>query len=299
MIVPIAAVILALQIWGSYRTIVTFFKVLALAFLTYIGAALLAHPPVWDVLKGTFVPAVRLDGRFLATLVALFGTTISPYMWFWQASQEVEDEIAVGHRRVRERRGTTDAELRYAAWDINAGMVFSNVVAYFIILATAATLFKAGKTDIASAAQAAQALRPLAGSAAEVLFALGLLSSGFLAVPVLSGSAAYAVAEAFRWKHGLDQPLRRAPEFYLVIAASTVVGMLVNFAGLNPIDALFWTAVLNGFLTPPLLFLVMLISNNRKIMGDRANGPVLNAVGWLTFAVMLGAVAGLIATWSR
>jgi NRAMP (natural resistance-associated macrophage protein)-like metal ion transporter len=299
LVIPVAMIILALQIGGSYRTIAGVFKLITLSFFAYIGAATLAHPHLGEVLRGTLIPTLRLDGAFLTTLVALLGTTISPYMWFWQANQEVEERIALGQGRLWQRRGTTDTELRYAKWDVNLGMLFSNLIGYFIILATAATLFKAGKTDIKSAAEAAEALRPLAGDAARVLFALGLIGSGFLAVPVLSSSAAYAVAEAFGWRHGLDQKPRRAKEFYLVIAGSTAIGMLINFAGINPIDALFWTAVLNGFLTPPLLMLLMRIANDRAIMGDRVNGRGLNIIGWATTVVMTAAVVALVVTWIK
>jgi len=245
LIVPIAALILALQVWGSYRLIAGVFKWLALALLAYIGAALFAKPQGLDVLRGTFIPTLRFDSASLTVLVALLGTTISPYMWFWQASQEVEELVAMGHKRLWQRRGATDTELSYAAWDVNIGMVFSNVVAYFIILTTAATLFKAGKTDIKSAADAAEALRPLAGEAARILFAVGLMGAGFLAVPILTGSGAYAAAEVFGWKRGLDQKPRRAKEFYGAIAAATLVGMLINFVGINPIDALFWLSLIH------------------------------------------------------
>ena len=296
MIIPIAALIIILQVWGSYRLIAGVFKWISLALLAYIGAALFAKPHALDVLRGTFIPTFRFTSAFLSVLVALLGTTISPYMWFWQASQEVEELVAMGQKRLWQRKGATDTELSYAAWDVNIGMVFSNLVAYFIILTTAATLFTAGKTDIKSAADAAEALRPLAGEAARILFALGLIGAGFLAVPILTGSAAYAVSEAFGWKHGLDQKPQRAREFYGVIAASTLVGMLINFTGINPIDALFWTAIINGFLTPPLLVLLMLVSNNRKIMGDRVNGPGLNVLGWVTTAVMSGAAIALVVT---
>jgi len=184
MIVPIAALIIVLQVWGSYRLIAGIFKWITLALLAYIGAALFAKPHALDVLRGTFIPTFRFTSAFLSVLVALLGTTISPYMWFWQANQEVEELVAIGQKRLWQRKGATDTELSYAAWDVNIGMVFSNIVAYFIILTTAATLFKAGKTDIKSAADAAEALRPLAGEAARILFALGLIGAGFLAVPI-------------------------------------------------------------------------------------------------------------------
>jgi NRAMP (natural resistance-associated macrophage protein)-like metal ion transporter len=296
MVLVIAAVLLVFQIWGSYRLIVVVFKGLTLIFFAYIGSAVLARPATAEVLRGTLVPYIRPDVKFLSMLVALLGTTISPYMWFWQANQEVEERIAMGQRRLWQRRGASDTELRYATWDVTIGMIFSNLIAYFIILATAATLFEAGKTEIQSAAQAAEALRPLAGNAAGLLFALGLLASGFLAVPVLTGSTAYAVAEGLGWNYGLDQKARRAVPFYAVIAAATLIGLFVNFIGLNPIDALFIVAVINGFLTPPLLIVIMLISNNRAVMGNRVNGVTLNVVGWATAAATLAAAVAFVFT---
>ena len=175
-------------------------------------------------------------------------------------------------------------------------MVFSEVVAYFIILATGATLFAAGKTDVTSATEAAQALRPIAGDAAALLLAVGLIGAGVLAVPVLTGSAAYGVSEAFGWRSGLDRKLSRAPQFYAVIIAATLVGMAINFLGINPITALVLSAVLNGLVAAPLIVLVMLVSNDRAVMGDRANGRLLNLVGWATAIVMTLAAAGLIVT---
>lgn len=299
MIIPIALIIVALQIWGSYRFIARVFKWLTLALLAYVGAALFARPDWHVVIRATLVPTVRWDTAFLMTMVAILGTTISPYLLFWQASEEVEEEISMGRRRISQRRGATDAELRYAAWDVNIGMLFSNVVMYFIILATAATLHAAGKTEIQSAADAAQALRPLAGNGAALLLAIGLIGSGFLAVPILTGSAAYAMAEAFRWKASLDENPRRAKRFYAVIVASTLVGILIDFVGINPMNALFWTAVINGVLAPPLLVLVMLISNNRSIMGRGVNGLASNLVGWATAIVMLAAAFALLITLIR
>jgi Mn2+/Fe2+ NRAMP family transporter len=176
-------------------------------------------------------------------------------------------------------------------------MFFSNVVMYFIILATAATLFTAGKTDIQSATEAAQALRPLAGDAAYAFLALGLIGAGFLGVPVLTGSSAYAMAEALGWNYGLDEKPRRAKLFYAMIVAPTLIGMLINFVGINPIRALLWTAVINGFLAPPMLVVIMLIANNPRIMGERVNGPWTNIVGWATTVVMFAAAIGLVLTW--
>src|SRR6266481_6418981 len=196
MIVPIALIILALQIWGSYRLIAKTFKWLTLALFAYIGSALFAKPDALQVLKATFIPHLSFDATFLAMLVAILGTTISPYLFFWQADQEVEEEISFGRITRAQRRGASDAEMKYAAWDVGIGMLLSNLVMYFIILATAATLFKTGHTNIQSATDAAEALKPLAHGAASLLLAVGLIGSGFLAVPVLTGCNAYAVSEA-------------------------------------------------------------------------------------------------------
>jgi NRAMP (natural resistance-associated macrophage protein)-like metal ion transporter len=297
LIVPIGLVIVVLQVWGSYRLLDNVLRTLTLVFLAYVGAAFIARPDAAAVLRGTFVPTINTKASYIATLVALFGTSVSPYMWFWQARQEVEERIAIGERRLWQRRGVSARELRYATWDVNVGMIFSNAVAYFIILATGATLFKAGKTDLQSVAQAAEALRPLAGGAASLLFALGLAASGFLAVPVLTTSAAYAVAEAFGWRAGLTEKPKRAKAFYGVITASVLIGVLVNYAGINPIRALFLTAVITGFLTPPLLAVVLMVANNKSIMGKRSNSRLLNALGWSTTLIMTAAAVGLVLTW--
>jgi len=299
MIVPIAVIILALQLLGSYRLIAGVFKWLTLALFAYIASSLFAHPNWPDVLHATVVPTISFDATFLSTLVAILGTTISPYLFFWQSSQEVEEEVQMGRTRLWQRKGATDAELRYAALDVNVGMIISNVVMYFIILGTAATLHVAGTTQIGSATDAAQALRPLAGDAAGLLLAVGLMGAGFLAVPILSGSAAYAMSEAFGWKYGLDSRPGHAKQFYGVIAAATLVGLGINFIGISPIDALFWTAVINGFVAPPLLVLIMLVSNNRKVMGERVNGLWLNVLGWLATLLMFAAAIGLVFTFGQ
>ena len=299
MIIPVGLLILALQIWGSYKLISNIFKWLTLALFAYIGSAFFANPHWGDVLRGTFIPTFSFDGKFLSILVAILGTTISPYLFFWQADQEVEEEISMGRKRLWERKGASDKELKYATWDVNIGMLFSNAVMYFIILSTAATLFVHGKHDIQSATDAAQALRPIAGDAAGLLLGLGLIGSGLLAVPILTGSAAYAVAEMFGWRHGFDEKPGRAKQFYAVIAAATIIGMLINFVGINPIDALFWTAVINGVLAPPLLVIIMLVANNKQVMGKRVNSRWSNAVGWLTTAVMFAAAIGLFFTFGQ
>jgi NRAMP (natural resistance-associated macrophage protein)-like metal ion transporter len=296
LVVPVGLGIIGLQLFGSYRLIEKVFKWLALALLAYLGAALFARPDVIKVLAGTFVPTIRLDPAYIGILVALLGTTISPYLFFWQASQEVEEQISIGRLHLWQRAGASKFELRNAMLDTVGGMVFSEIVAYFIILATGATLFTAGKTNIGSATDAAQALRPIAGDAATLLLAVGLIGAGVLAVPVLTGSAAYAMSEAFGWRSGLDRKVTRAPQFYLVIVAATLVGMAINFLGINPITALVLSAVLNGLIAAPLLVLVMLVSNDRSVMGERTNGRLLNVAGWATTAVLGVAALALIGT---
>jgi NRAMP (natural resistance-associated macrophage protein)-like metal ion transporter len=298
LVAPIALGIVALQIWGSYRLIANVFKWLTLTLFAYIAAAFLSKPRWGEVLRATAVPHLSTDSKYITTLVAILGTTISPYLFFWQASEEVEEEVSMGRKTLKQRRGATRKELQTAKWDTLAGMIFCNVVFYFVILAAASTLHATGKTDIQSATDAAKALEPLAGPAAKYLFAAGLIGAGFLAVPVLTGASAYAVAETFGWKYGLDTKPREAKQFYAIIAVSTLTGTLINFAGINPIKALFWTAVINGVIAPPLLVVLMLVANNKKVMGKHTNGTGANAVGWLTCALMFAAAVGMFLTWN-
>jgi len=299
LVIPIAAVIVAVQVLGSYNLIVRIFKWLTLTLFGYIAAAFLARPHWPEVLRNTFIPTVRFDSQYLMTLVAIFGTTITPYLFFWQASQEVEEELRMGRTTLAEREGATDRELRIAEIDVNTGMVFAAVVFYFVILASAATLHASGKTDIQTATDAAEALHPLSHGAATLLFALGLIGSGLLAVPVLTGSSAYALCEAFKWRSGLNQKFHGARKFYLVIVISTLIGTLINFLKIPPVTALFWTAVINGVLAPPLIVVIMVVSNNRKVMGDRTNGPLTNILGWGTAVIMTAAAVGMLLTWGK
>jgi NRAMP (natural resistance-associated macrophage protein)-like metal ion transporter len=296
LLLPVALGILGLQIWGSYRLIARVFKWLTLALFAYIGSAILARPDWGEVLRATFIPTIRFDQAYLLALVAILGTTISPYLFFWQASEEVEEEVAMGRTQLWRRRGATDRELEYAAVDVNVGMGFSVLVMYFIMLASAATLHAAGKTDITSATDAAEALRPIAGDLSSVLLAVGLIGSGVLAVPILSASAAYALSEAFGWRYGLDQNPGRAKQFYAVIVLATLIGVGIDYLGINPIDALFFTAVINGFVAPPLLVMIMLVANNRKIMGKRTNSRLSNVLGWGAAIVMFLAAGVLVLT---
>jgi NRAMP (natural resistance-associated macrophage protein)-like metal ion transporter len=289
-------VILLATIYTSYATFAQWLKWLTAALFAYVVTAFLARPDWHAVALATFVPRFRWDSLYMTTVVAVLGTTISPYLFFWQASYEVEAEKAQGRRTVAQRRGATAHELADARLDVATGMFFSNLVMFFIILATGATLHVSGHTQIESARQAAEALRPLAGDGAYLLFAIGLIGTGLLAVPVLAGSASFAVAEVFAWRSGLDLTPRRGRRFYLVFAGAVVAGMALNLGGTNPIRMLFLSAVLNGLLAPPLLVLVMLVGNNKAIMGTRVNGPWLNALGWLATAVMFAAAIGFFVT---
>lgn len=297
LVTGIAAIILALQLFGSYTLIRDVFRWLALVLLAYVGAALLGHPDWRAVLRGTLLPAIRFDKNTLTLLVAVIGTTLSAYIYSWQSNEEVEEKIASGKRSVASRRGASEAALAHTRRDIWIGMIFSNVVMYFIILATGATLHMAGHTEIASAEQAAEALRPLAGDAAGVLFLLGMIGVGFLAVPVMTTGAAYDLAQTFGWRHSLHARPRQARRFYAAIMVVTALGVAMNFAGLNPIRALVWAGIVQGFSTPPLLLLIMLMTNDRRIMGERVNGRAMNLLGWGTTAVIFAASAGLVISW--
>lgn len=298
LILPIALGLVALQVWGSYRLITKVFKWLTLSLFTYIAAAFLAKPHWPEVLKATFLPPLRFDHTYLLTLVAILGTTISPYLFFWQASEEVEAQKSQGRTPEALRQRPHPHLLERAKWDTLIGMVLCNLVFYFVILATAATLHVSGQTTIQSAAEAAQALRPLAGQAATFLFAIGIIGAGVLAVPVLTGSSAYAVAETFGWHAGLNAKPRHAKAFYAVIAVSTLIGSGIDFLGINPITALFWTAVINGVLAPPLLVILLVITSNPRLMGTQVNGRLTQSLGWLTALLMLAAVLGMLMTGS-
>lgn len=296
-VVPVTAGILALQVFGSYTLIRSIFRWLALTLFGYAGAALMAQPDWPSVLRGTFVPRLQFNEEFLSLLVAVIGTTLSAYLFTWQSNEEVEEEIAMGRRRLHQRQGATPTELRQSRWDIAMGMLFSNVIMYFIILSTAATLHEAGRTDIATAADAAEALKPLAGNVAGILFALGVVAVGFLAVPIMTTGAAYDVCQAVGWKHGLHAKPREAKGFYALITAFTIVAMCMNFFGVNPMRALVIAGIVQGFSTPPLMALIMLLTGNRAIMGNAVNSAPLNALGWVTTAAIFAATAGLVYTW--
>jgi Mn2+/Fe2+ NRAMP family transporter len=296
-VVPVALVILALQIWGSYTFIRNIFRWLALSLLAYGAAAVLARPDPAQVLRGTFVPTIAFNQEFLSILVAIIGTTLSAYLYTWQSNEEVEEEIAMGRNSLQEREGATRRELRETRRDIFWGMAFSNIVMYFIILATGSTLHPAGKRQIETAADAAEALRPVAGDAAGILFAIGLIAVGFLAVPVMTAGAAYDLVQSLGLRHSLHARFHEAKGFYLTIAGVTAVAVVLNFLGFNPMKALVWSGIVQGFSTPPLLLLLMLMTNNRRIMGAQVNSRALNVLGWITTGAIFAATGGLVISW--
>ncbi len=293
-LVPVfAALIVAALFWTSYRFLARVFKWLTLVLFAYVITAFLAHPDWAAVLRATFIPDIRWSREYLAVLVGILGTSISPYLFFWQAAQEVEEERSEGKNTLAKRQGATDVELRRARTDVLTGMFFSNFVMYFIILTTAATLHAHGITQIATASQAAEALKPLAGKGAYWLFTLALIGTGILGVPVLAGSSAYAISEAMSWGASLDRKPKLAPKFYAVLAVAMVLGVALDYVGLDAVKMLFWSAVANGVLAPPLIVLVVLLTTDRSVMGDRVNPPLLKWVGWLAAAVMTAAALAM------
>jgi NRAMP (natural resistance-associated macrophage protein)-like metal ion transporter len=288
--------IIVLLIFSSYRLIAKIFKWLTLILFSYILTAFLAQPDWRAVFTATFIPQVLWTSAFLAAFVGILGTTISPYLFFWQASQEVDEERTQGKSTIARRRGASDEELRIARTDVLVGMFFSNLVMYFIILTTASTLHAHGITDIQTAQQAALALRPLAGQGAYLLFTLSIIGTGMLAVPVLSGSAAYAIAEAEQWRGNLESRPNLAKRFYAVVAISMLLGLALDFVGFNAVKMLFYSAVLNGILAPPLIVLVTLLTSNPKVMGKRVSSPLLRFLGWGTAAIMTVAAIGMFLT---
>jgi NRAMP (natural resistance-associated macrophage protein)-like metal ion transporter len=296
--VPVfAVVILLFLMFGSYATLLRIFKWLTLVLFAYVVAAFLAKPSWSAVAKGTFLPQITFTKEYLFTFVAIFGTTISPYLFFWQAAQEVEADEALNNELGDRPRRSLERELGSARTDVVAGMIVSNVVMYFIILTAGATLHVHGHTQVQTAAEAAKALQPVAGKAAALLFTLGIVGTGLLGVPVLAGSAAYAVAEAAAWRRGMDAQPHQARNFYLVIAASMLIGVALSFSPIDPIRLLLWSAVINGILAPPLIIIVLIISNNPKVMGSFRNGRTLNVLGGIAAAIMSGSALALIASW--
>lgn len=290
-----SALITAMLFWASYKTTARIFKWLTLVLFAYVLTAFFAHVDWHQAFVATLIPHIELSRGFLAVLVAILGTTISPYLFFWQAAEEVEEEAEHSPTHTT-RKGATKKELNDARADTITGMFFSNLIMYFIILTAAATLHAHGKTDITTARQAAEALRPLAGNFAYLLFTLGLIGTGMLGVSVLVGSSAYAIAEAKSWRGSMADKPRDAKKFYAVMGVAMAIGLAMNFAGFNAVKMLFWSAVINGLLAPPLILLVILLTSSHKIMGKRVSPPLLKYLGWATFAIITAAAIGMFLT---
>ena len=294
LVVPVALLVLYFQFFLTYRTLFRVFKWLTLALFAYVVTGVIAHPSLLTVLAATLVPHVEPSRDFAAALVAILGTTISPYLFFWQASSEIDEMRAAGLRTEKERRGVRLNELSAARTDILIGMAFSQLVMYFIILTTAAVLHAHGRTDIQTASDAAAALTPFLGPFAFVAFAVGLIGTGLLAIPILSGSAAYAVKEFMGWKGALStKPLYR-PTFYAIIAAATAAGTGMNFLHVDPIRALFYTAMINGLVAPPMLVLIVLLGSDRKLMKSKVSGLMSRTLTWCAALAMTVAAVALL-----
>ena len=295
-IVVLTLVILGLQIFTPYVTYARYLKWLALVLFAYIFSAVIAHPDWHTVLINAIIPHVSFSKTSLLLICAVLGTTITPYLFFWQTSQEVEEEIAVGQTTLKQRQGTSPTQVKKMRIDVWTGMLLSNIVMFFIIAACASLLFTHGITNINTAAQAAEALKPLAGANSSLLFTIGIFGMGLLARPILAGSSAYAISESLGKHQGLNNKLKQASVFYGVIIISMLVGLALNFVGLNPIKALIYAAVLNGIVAPVILVQIVLIASNKHTMKEWVNSHIATIIGWI--AVVLMAASGLAAIWS-
>ncbi len=287
---------LGLQIFISYEAYAKYLKWLALVLVAYIFSAVSVNLDYGQLLKNTFVPSITFSKDQIFLICGILGTTISPYLFFWQTSQEVEEQILEGKTTIKLRQEeTTKKEVKSMRTDVWSGMFLSNLVMFFIIAACSVTLFGTGGVTIETAAQAAEALRPIAGDNAYLLFAMGIIGTGMLAVPVLAGSASYALSESFGWKFGLYRKLKEANAFYGVIILSTLIGLAINFLNLDSIKVLIYSAVANGLIAPVILVLIVLLSSNKKVMGEWVNHPVITLIGWVVTLLMI--VAGGAAIW--
>jgi Mn2+/Fe2+ NRAMP family transporter len=292
-VVVFALLSLGLQIFLSYPLYARYLKILALVLLSYVATGLIIHLDWGTVLAHTIIPSITFSKDQIFLVCAILGTTISPYLFFWQTSQEVEEEMGQGRTTLKERTGSSDAEIRAMRVDVVSGMFISELVMFFIIAVCASTLFTHGITNIKTAADAAAALRPLAGNWAYLLFALGIIGTGLLSIPVLTGSSAYALSETFHWHEGLSKKMRAAHGFYGIIVISMIVAIAIDFLGIDPIKALIWSAVGNGIVAPVILFFIMRLAGDKNVMGHRTNKTSTSIVGWLITGLM--AVAGIAA----
>jgi NRAMP (natural resistance-associated macrophage protein)-like metal ion transporter len=286
-----------LEVFVRYSRYVSVLKWLTISLFAYVATVFIAGVPWGQAARGIFLPGLHFDSGYLTVIVAVLGTTISPYLFFWQAAEEVEkekeDDVA---QPLTEAPEQAPAEFERIRWDTYIGMGFSNLVALAIVITTAATLHAHGITDITTSSQAAGALKPIAGRFAFTVFALGIIGTGLLAVPVLAGSAAYAMGEAFGWPVGLAMKAKRAKAFYGTIAIAFILGALLNFSPMDPIKALFWSAVINGVVAVPVMVVMMILASRSAVMREFTIGPVLKAIGWLATAVMAAAAVGMFAT---
>ncbi len=294
-----AFVIVALLFCFPYRILQNVFKWLCLVLLVYIASGFLARPDWKTALLHTAIPSFVWSRQYLSILVAIIGATMSPYFLFWQVSQEVETEYCRRRRILNIPNHPSDRRLERSKTDVLTGSFISKLITYFITLTAAATLFVHGKTNIATAREAASALAPIAGAAASGLFAIGIIGTGLLAIPTLAGSSAYAISEAFRWRASLEAKVSIAPRFYAVLAASAFIGLALLHSGLNAIQMLFWASVFNGLLAPPSIALVILLTRNPAIMGDRVNTPWMNWCGWIIFFLTAAAAIAMIISFLR
>ena len=293
--VLLATASVLLQISIPYQKYSAVLKWLTLSLFAYVGTVFVVEIDWAQAIRGTFVPNISLTPEYLGALVAVLGTTISPYLFFWQSAEEVEEmQSTPREKALKQTPGRATAHLQRIKIDTYLGMAFSNLIAYFIILTVAVTLNAHGKKDIDTAAQAAEALRPIAGEFASLLFSLGIIATGLLALPVLGGSAAYAVGEALRWPVGLERKASEAKAFYTVLAAATLTGLLLNFMKVDPIRALVWAAIINGITAAPVMCFMMLMASNRKVMGKFTLPLYLQILGWAGTAIMALAAVGML-----
>jgi NRAMP (natural resistance-associated macrophage protein)-like metal ion transporter len=291
---------IALQVLIPYHRYARFLKWLTIALFAYVAVVFTVHVPWTSALRGTFLPSISLAPGYLTAVIAVFGTTISPYLFFWQASEEAEETADTPRAKPLKRAPwQARSHLRRINTDTAVGMAFSNLVAYFIILTCAVTLHAKGVDDINSAAQAAEALRPIAGDFTFLVFSAGIIGTGLLAIPVLAGSAAYAVGELMHWHVSLESKPRQAKGFYAVLVAAVLIGLAVDFTPINPIKALFWSAVINGIVAVPVMAMIMLLASNRRAMAEFTLPPLLRIAGWSATAVMLAAMTGMFINWLR
>ncbi|MCC6323520.1 Nramp family divalent metal transporter [Candidatus Nomurabacteria bacterium] len=294
LIILIGLTCLLLQVFITYKSYAKYLKWLAITLLAYVATGLIIHMDWARIIYDGLVPHITFSKENILLITGVLGTTISPYLFFWQTSQEVEEEISIGKTTAHSRRGANDDEIKNMRVDIWSGMFLSNLVMFFIIAVCATTLYANGITNINTAADAAEALRPLAGNAAYLLFALGIIGTGMLAVPVLAGSTAYAISESLGYKEGLYRKLAKAKAFYGIIIISVVLGIIINFIGIDPIKALIYSAIANGIVAPVILVCIVHMSGSHKIMGKYKNSKLKNVVGWTITAVMTLAAIGAI-----